>query len=331
MKTAIRLFFLFLIAAVAHAQTDRGSIRGTIKDPSGATISGATVKATSVATNTVVSASTTSAGTYNISALPPGNYSVEAGAPGFTNLVRNNVVVTVGGIVGLDLSLALGSASETVTVNSAAPILKTQQSDVSTEIPPQAYMDLPLSAGGGRNAESFKTLVPGVSQNGASVNGGANYTGDIEVDGVTTVSGELFGDDRNIRFPPDAVDEMSLVTSNYAAEYGQTGNGVERYEIKSGSNALHGSVYEYFKNTALDARGYFNQTTPVDRQNEFGFSLGGPVVLPHLYNGKNKTFFFFNGDFYRTRGGGGTSTISLPTAAMRNGDFSALLAQGQII
>ena len=331
MKTAIRLFFLFLIAVIAHAQTDRGSIRGTVKDPSGAIVVGATIKAANDATNTIVSAVTTSAGTYNISALEPGNYRLEVSAPGFTNLVRSNVVVTVGGIVGLDLSLAVGSASETVTVNSGAPILKTQQSDISTEIPPQAYMDLPLSAGGGRNAESFKTLVPGVSQNGSSVNGGANYTGEIEVDGVTTVSGEIFGDDRNIRFPPDAVDEMSLVTSNYAAEYGQTGNGVERYEIKSGSNTLHGSAYEYFKNTALDAKGYFNQSTPVDRQNEFGFSLGGPVVIPHLYHGKDKTFFFFDGDFYRTRGGGGTSTISLPTAAMRTGDFAALLATGQII
>ena len=327
MKAILRISVLapLLFAVLVHAQTDRGSIRGTVKDPSGATITGATIKATNDATNTVVSAVTTSAGTYNISALEPGNYRLEISAPGFTNLVRSNVAVTVGGIVGLDLSLALGSASETVTVDSGAPILKTQQSDVSTEIPTEAYMDLPLSAGGGRNAESFKTLVPGVSQNGSSVNGGANYTGDIEVDGVTTVSGELFGDDRNIRFPPDAVDEMSLVTSNYAAEYGQTGNGVERYEIKSGSNHLHGSVYEYFKNTVLDAKGYFNQTTPIDRQNEFGFSLGGPVVIPHLYNGKNKTFFFFDGDFYRTRGGGGTSTITLPTAAERNGDFSALL------
>ena len=331
MKTFTRLVPMLLIAAVGYAQTDRGSVRGTVKDPSGAIVVGAQIKVTNNATNTAVSTLTTSAGSYNIPALAPGAYHVEATATGFKNLRQDNVVVTVGGIVGLDLSLVLGSASESVTVNTGAPILKTQQSDVSTEIPTEAYMDLPLSAGGGRNAESFKTLVPGVNGNGSSVNGGANYTGDIEVDGVTTVSGELFGDDRNIRFPPDAVDEMSLVTSNYAAEYGQTGNGVERYEIKSGTNTLHGSVYEYFKNTALDARGYFNKTTPVDRQNEFGFSIGGPVVIPHLYHGKNKTFFFFNGDFYRTKGGGGSSIISLPTAAMRNGDFSALLPAGQAI
>lgn len=331
MKFMIRLLAVLLFAVAVHAQTDRGTIRGTVEDPSGATITGAQVKATNTATGTSASSDTNGSGSYNIPALEPGIYSVDIKAHGFKTMTRDNVVVTIGGIVGLNVHLDVGSEAETITVTSGAPILKTQQSDVSTEIPPQAYMDLPLSAGGGRNPESFKTLVPGASSNGASINGGASYTGDVEVDGVTAQTGELFGDDRNIRFPPDAVDEMSLVTANYAAEYGETGNGVERYEIKSGTNQYHGSAYEYLKNTVFDARGYFNKTTPVDRQNEFGFTIGGPVRIPHLYNGTDKTFFFFNGDFYRTRGGGGTSTLSLPTAAMRQGDFSALLATGQII
>ena len=136
---------------------------------------------------------------------------------------------------------------------------------------------------------------------------------------------ENIGATNNVRFPPEAVSEMSIVTTAYSAEYGQTGGGVQRYEIKSGSNSYHGNVYEYLKNTDLDARAFFNIVRPVDRQNEYGFSIGGPVSIPKLYNGKNRSFFFFDADWFKTQGASATSIVSLPNAAFRNGDFSGNL------
>src|ERR1035437_3894797 len=329
MRKILAVVVFFLCVALAQAQTDRGTIRGSVTDPQGAVIVGATVTATKTDTGVSSVTVTNTSGLYNIPALTPGTYKVVITAKGFKTLVLDNVVTDVGMSTGLDGHLDIGSATETVVVTTETGDLKTEQSDVSTEVPTQAYMDLPLSAGGGRNAGNFRNLVNGVAGNG--VNGGASYTGDFQVDGVTTQEAELFGDSRNIRFPPDSVQEMSLVAGNYAAEYGETGGGIERYVLKSGTKDFRGSVYEYFKNTIFDSKGYFNQKTPVDQQNEFGFTLGGPVWLPKVYDGRKRTFFFFNADFYRTQSGGSTTTISIPNAAMRNGDFSQLLSSGQII
>jgi TonB dependent receptor len=158
-----------------------------------------------------------------------------------------------------------------------------------------------------------------------SVNGSPQLSANVTMDGITTGNAEVFGTDQNVRFPPEAVAEMSIVTTAYAAEYGQTGGGVQRYEIKSGTNQYHGNVYEFLKNTDLDSRGFFNLVRPTDHQDEYGFSLGGPVIIPKVYNGKNRSFFFFNADWYKTVSASATTITSLPNAAYRTGDFSASL------
>ena len=320
-----RLFIcLLLICAGTLAQTDRGGIRGTITDPSGAVIAGALVTVTN--TNTGVAASTKSsdAGTYNITGLTAGTYHVGVVQSGFKTLLRDNVVVDVGGVTGLDFSLQVGDSSQQVTVTTAAPILKTEQSSTSTEVSVAAYSDLPLSAGGGRSPQNFKYLTPGVNTNN-SVNGGPQLSGQVSMEGITVQNAEVFGADNNVRFPPEAVGEMSVVTSAYSAEYGTTGGGVQQYTIKSGTNQYHGNAYEYLKNTVLDGRGFFNLQRPIDRQNEYGFSVGGPVSIPKVYDGRNKSFFFFSADWFKTRGGATTTITSLPNAATRNGDFSGYL------
>ena len=313
-----------LIAFCAWAQTDRGSIRGTIVDQTGAVVPGATVTVSNAATGISNSVRSNDAGVYGIAALPAGSYRVEAAQTGFKTLIRNNVVVDVGNVTGLDLTLEVGNSTQTVDVNAAAPILKTEQSSTSSEVAVGAYADLPLSAGGGRSPQNFKYLTPGVQSNN-SINGAPQLSGQVSMDGLTVQNAEAFGADNNVRFPPEAVGEMSIVTTAYAAEYGQTGGGVQRYELKSGTNQYHGNLYEYLKNTDFDARGFFNVQRPVDRQNEFGFSLGGPVSIPRVYNGKNRSFFFFNADWFKTQGASSTRIVSLPNNAFRTGDFSGNL------
>jgi Carboxypeptidase regulatory-like domain len=315
--------FLLSVAIGALAQ-EGGSIRGTVTDQSGAAIVGARITITSSATKVTTSVNSNTAGIYNVGALPSGTYRVTAAAQGFETVVHNDIVVDLATVTGLNLQLQIGASTQQVEVTGAAPILNTQESSSSTAIAVDAYASLPLSAGGGRNASSFTTLTPGVNENN-SVNGAPQESAQVTLGGITVQNAEAFGATNNIRFPPEAVEEMSIVTSAYSAEYGNTGGGVQRYEIKSGTNLYHGNVYEYFKNTIFDARGYFNSQTPIDRQNEYGFSLGGPVSIPKVYDGKNRSFFFFNGDWFVTAGGRSTVISSLPSSESRDGDFSEYL------
>ena len=312
------------------AQTDRGTVRGIVTDSRGGVIRNASVQVTNEASGETFKAATNGSGVYNITALLPGQYDLTVASQGFQTFVQKTIAVNLGDIANVDVHLPVGMATQEVTVTDAAPILKSEQSDTSTEVNVNAYNELPLSAAGGRSPLTFGSLVPGVQ--GLSVNGGPQYGLDIQLDGASTVNGELFGDNRQVALPPDSVQQLSFTTSAYSAEYGQTGDGVERLEIRSGTNEYHGTVYEFFKNTILDAAGYFNKTTPVDHQNEYGFTLGGPVSIPHLYNGKNRSFFFVNGDWFRIKTGGGIAAgQSVPTDAMLNGDFSALLPSGIVI
>jgi hypothetical protein len=315
-----------IFGAHASAQTVTGSIRGTITDSSGAVVAGADVTVANEATGVSSTVKSTATGAYAVELLPVGSYRVTLALSGFKTLQRDGVMVELGNITGLDLRLELGNASETVNVTAAAPILKTTEGQTTASVSTEAFADLPLSAGGGRNPSSFTGLTPGVNTNNASsTNGGAADSGLVTMDGITTQNLEQYGASNTVRIPPEAVQEMSVVSSAYNAEYGNTGGGVQRYTIKSGSNQYHGNFYEFFKNTALDARGFFNVVRPVDRQNEYGFSLGGPISIPKLYNGRNRSFFFWNADWYKTRGGSNTTIASLPNAGARTGDFSGYL------
>jgi Carboxypeptidase regulatory-like domain len=316
-----------LCATLAWGQTVTGTIRGTITDASGAVVAGADVTVTNEATGVASTIKSSASGGYDAELLPVGTYRITVTLAGFKGLQRDNVDVQLGNITGLDLRLEIGDASQTVNVTAAAPILKTTEGQTTAGVSTDAFADLPLSAGGGRNPSSFTALTPGVNtSNATSTNGAANESGLVTLEGVTSQSLIYYGEGNSVRIPPEAVQEMSVVSSAYNAEYGNTGGGVQRYSIKSGTNQYHGNMYEFFKNTALDARGFFAVVRPVDRQNEYGFSLGGPVSIPKVYNGKNRSFFFWNADWYKTRGGSNTSIVSLPNAAARVGDFSGYLA-----
>jgi hypothetical protein len=326
-KTACVCFLMFNSAMLTWGQGVTGTIRGTISDASGAVVAGADVTVTNQATGVSTAVKSSTTGGYTVELLPIGTYRVDVSLPGFKKLQRDNVDVELGNITGLDLRVEIGDASQTVNVTAAAPILKTTEGQTTASVSTEAFADLPLSAGGGRSPTSFTALTPGINTgNPSSSQGSPSDAVLVTIDGVTSQTVMVYGGTGTVRIPPEAVEEMSVVSSAYNAEYGNTGGGVERYTIKSGSNQYHGNAYEFFKNTALDARGFFNLVRPIDRQNEYGFSLGGPVSIPKVYNGKNRSFFFWNADWYKTRGGSNTSIASLPNAGARTGNFSSYLA-----
>jgi hypothetical protein len=328
---------LLLSCALLFGQSERGSIRGTVLDSSGATVSAAKVTAVSVATGIAISTLSTGAGNYNIPQLPPGAYTVRVELAGFKELVQENVVVEVSGVTPLDLHMEVGQINQRVTVTAEAPLLKSETSELSVDINPASYVDLPLtSGGGGRAAEAFIFLSPGITPGvhaggaatdtfDAHINGSPTLSKEMQIDGMSTQISEVQGDPRDLTFPPDAVLEMSVMTSSYPAEFGNTGGGVERYVIKSGTNSYHGNLYEFLRNTNFDARGFFNSSVAVHHEHEFGGTFGGPVRIPKIYNGRNRTFFFLNVDQYLLRGGAQNSIGSVPDAAFRAGDLSGLV------
>jgi Carboxypeptidase regulatory-like domain/TonB dependent receptor len=295
-------------------------------DQTGAMVPSVTVTATNVATGVNSTTESSSTGAYNFPALQSGVYTVSVKQAGFKNLVHDKINVTAASVIGLDLALEVGDVGQTVSVSSDAPLLQTETSSAGTTIDNRAFVDLPLSSAGGRKANGYLPLIPGYAGSPGgftdTINGGQASTKEMQLEGASLVVQEITGDGRNVTFPPDAVQEMSVATSGYSAEYGNTGGGVERYALKSGTNQLHGNAYEFLRNEAFDARGFFNTVTAVHREHEFGATLGGPVVLPKLYNGRNKTFFFYSFNGYTFAAANRNAILSTPTQAFRDGDFS---------
>ena len=251
-------------------------------------------------------------------------------------------MVEVSGVTPLDLRMEVGQINQKVEVTTEAPLLKSETSELSVDVNPASYNDLPLTSAagnvGGRGPEAFIFLSPGVTPGlhaggsatdtfDAHINGSPTLSKEMQVDGMSTQISEVQGDPRDLTFPPDAVQEMSVMTSSYPAEFGNTGGGVERYVIKSGTNSYHGNIYEFLRNTDFDARGFFSSSVAVHHENEFGGTLGGPVIIPKIYNGKNKTFFFVNVEQYLLRGGSQNSIGSVPDADFRSGDLLDLWMQ----
>lgn len=302
-----------------------GSIQGTVTDPSDAAIPGATVTATNTATNVNTAQQTSAAGLYTIAALAPGQYTVSVSATGFQTVTQQHVTVDALAVVTVNLTLQLGQVGETVTVSSAPPPLDTADSTLGSSMPNQLYMALPLAMNGSpRDPTAFVALVPGVQglatqaagTSFASFNGGQPYLNEIYVEGIPQTNAAVQGETRTLSLgvSVEAVDQFQVETNDPPAMY--EGQGVENYVLKSGTNEFHGSAYEFFRNTLLDARGFFPPTTPVEKQNEFGVNVGGPIK-------KNKIFFFGSYDGYYYRQGSTPTYQSIPTTAEQQGDFSA--------
>jgi hypothetical protein len=326
---AFRICLLPVVVITAWAQQNLGVIVGRITDPSSAVVAGALVSITNQATGVKRNATTSGSGDYAFGGLPFGTYDIVAEAKGFRKLARKDIRVYVGETLTLELSLEIGSVDQTVEVTGAAPLIESSTSDLGTVVDSKQVNDLPLAVSGNmRSPESFILLAPGVvgSASTPNINGSQQRSKEVLFDGVMSTGAESGG----VMFtvpPVEAVGEFKLEAANFSAEYGHSGGGVEVFSTKSGANQLHGSAFEYLRNDKFDARGFISPTTPVNRQNEFGASFGGPVRLPH-YNGKNRTFFYFVYDGFRYRSAATNSLLTLPTAAQRNGDFSGLTKGG---
>jgi hypothetical protein len=328
------------VSGLLIAQVERASIIGTVNDPSGAAIVGAQVDVTNEATNTTVRLVTDNAGTYTAVNLIPGSYTITASQSGFTKRVFRNFELQVSQNARLDITLDVGNVEQTVEVTGAAPLLQTENASVGQVIASQAVNALPLN---GRNFVQLAILAPGVSgldyaqpntinsgrrpdelrPGGTTLqaNGARNTSNQVLIDGVDNT--EMISQTFVVRPPVEGIQEFKVLTNNAGAEYGRAGGAVVVVTTKSGGNEFHGTLFEFFRNSALDARNFFARTDlpkPPFRLNQYGASLGGPIV-------RNKTFFFADYEGYREIFGD-TQLVSVPTAAMRRGDFSGVTANG---
>lgn len=339
------LFLCLSIASMAFGQTF-GSIAGEVRDAQGASIPTAEVTVTNSATNVARKTITNEAGLYSFPSLPPGSYDVRVAKPGFKAAVSSNVEIQVQQNARLDFDLALGQVSEAVEVQANAQLLATEDATIGTVIENKRIVELPLN---GRNYLQLASLSPNVSYGfGSAGQAGSRQGGDrasqnIAVSGQRSYFNQFSLDGVNNTDPNfntyiiqpsiDALQEFKVQTGIYPAEFGRQATQIN-VSTKPGTNAFHGTAFEFLRNDKLDAANYSFTSKPVTKDpfkwNQYGFTLGGPVWIPKLFNGKNRLFFMSNYEAFRQRRQV-QALFNLPSAAMRTGDFSELLSRGATI
>ena len=319
-----------LAAALAYGQSERGSITGIITDASGANIANAPVKVINQATNGTEHIFTSGAGEYNAANLQPGVYRIEVSASGFRSFIEAGITVTAGSTVRIDARLQVGQVSESVEVNAQAAELQTENAKISTAVENKMVDDLPLVVGGAmRSPFDLVSVASDAKGSGTtlSIGGGQAASWSATLDGipVNTNRSADAGETAYLTPSVESITEFAVDTNGFKAEYGQAGGGVITFASKSGTNQLHGSAYEFLRNDDFDARGFFAPTRSIYKQSDFGASVGGPVIIPKVYHGKNKTFFFLSYEGFRNRLGANGTVLTVPTPEMYQGDFSKLV------
>lgn len=303
------------------AQLTVGGVSGTVKDPTGAVVRGARITLTNEATKVSQRTVSTETGTYVFASVPIGTYTLQADAPGFKTYVDTGIEVHIQSTVTADIPLVPGGVKQEVIVTSAVPLLQAQDASLGQTVPTEQINDLPLN---GRNWTSLVQLSAGTYSSGL-INGSDPGQEDFRLNG-TDDNNEVFGG-TNVVPVPDAMQEFKLQDGDNNAQFGQFAGAVVNAETKSGTNHLNGDLWEYWRNEALNANSYFNNlhNTPRQeyRQNQYGGTIGGPVYIPHVYNGKNRTFFFFD---YQHTGITQQSayTETVPTDLMQSSGFTNL-------
>ena len=329
------LLTLIGVPVDSFGQHDTGAIAGTVADSAGALIPDAKVVAIEIDKTLKYETHTSPIGQFVISPLPIGRYTVNIEKDGFDTAVAGPLTVNLQQQVAVNVKLTVGSLQQVVQVAGVSPQLETLTSDLGQVIDSEQMVSLPLN---GRNFAQLALLSVGTSPAepgarnsatfGFSSNGSRSYQDNFILDGVDNNSNlaDLFNGTSYVIQPSvDAIQEFKVQTNAYSAEFSRGNGAVVNISIKSGTNALHGAVWEFLRNDYLDASNYFATRKPEYRQNQFGGALGGPVVLPHIYNGKNRTFFFVDYEGLRIREGL-TYTGVVPTLAQRSGDFSQLIS-----
>ena len=330
-RTLSLVFWLCTCAAAAFGQASTGSISGTITDPNGASVPDAKIEATESATGRVYRTQTTDAGLYVLPTLPVGRYTISVEHSGFKKRVQTDVAVLVALRETLDMRMEIGEVQQTVEITADAPLLETTNPERGQNLSSQFLSNLPLFNGLLRNAETFVAYMPGVNNSAeTSVNGSGGRAKEVEIDGASLTIPESGGVVFN--FPGfEAYQEFKLITGTYNAEYGRLGGGLETFVSKSGTNQYHASAFLNIKRDVLDAAGWaVNQNRanprgfrPKERFNEEGGAAGGPVWIPKVYNGRNKSFFYFTyAKIVQPASILLNTGLTLPTALMTQGNFT---------
>ena len=317
-----------LAGAALFAQNDRGVITGTIKDASGAVVPGAQVSAVQTGTNARFRANSTTTGDFTVPSLPVGTYRIRVENTGFKVYIADNVVVAAGATVLLNVALEVGTAQQTVEVFANAQMLQAESARVATEVSNRMVDDLPVVVNGAvRSPFDLSATTAEVSSTGQyRVGGGKGGAYGMTLDGSTvTTAGQLDSNGvtwTQINTPSiDALTEFSVTSGGFKADVGHASGGTMSFVSKSGTNELHGDAYEFLRNQDLDAKGFYGATKPVYKQNDFGVTVGGPVWIPKLYHGKDKTFFFFSYEGFRNRAGSSVTPYSVPPTEFYSGDL----------
>jgi len=338
--SAIALAFLLACLQAASAQSDRGSLTGVVSDSKGLVIQKAAVSMRDADSGEQYKTTTTNTGSFTISSLPAGKYDLHVEARGFKVYEQNGITISVAEAALQNVTLSVGSVTETVTVTTDATLLKTENAEQSTTISRVALNEMPIAfavSNSIRNPLSFAELTPGVDQGagggtGIRVNGLPTTSFHMSVDGMDSTNANLNDREDGDHPSVENVQEFTLQSSNFSAEFGQVAGGMFNFTSRSGTNKLHAGAYMYLENEDLNASVPYSYMTDglghnilqKDRQFDYGFTVGGPVYLPKVYDGRNKTFFFFNFEQYR-QNNNLTATQTVPTALMRTGNFSEYL------
>jgi hypothetical protein len=320
------------------AQQATANVNGVVKDPTGAAIPNARVGLTNVDTGVVRTTTTTHDGAYDFPNVVPGVYSMQVSVTGFAAESQPPVTLQVSQIATFDFQLKVGATTSNVTVSATPAALQTSSAELGTVITTTQVADLPLN---GRNFTQLLTITTGVSNINTDQNGGGGGGWNGHTIGTTDIPAVNGAADRSNVFLLDGANDLNTLSGvyNYSpiiddiqefktqghndlAEYGGAAGGLVTVVTKSGTNQYHGTVWEFLRNEKMDSRGYFESSRAPLRQNQFGASAGGPLSIPKLYNGKNRTFFYTAWESYRYASAQETGTLG-PTAAMRSGDFSA--------
>ena len=327
---ALSLFvFCGLFALVpSYGQSERGTISGTVQDASGALVPGAKVTVTNPATNTNSTTVSTEAGTYAVPNLTVGQYSVRVDKEGFKPSVRSGITLNAASNARVDINLEIGTAQQSVEITADAQQLMTESAKSSTTINNKLVDELPLVVGGAmRSPFDLANLTPEVKNygdNNFQIGGGQAASYGITLDAVSASTTRALQTSWISYNAPslEAITEFTVDSNGFKAEFGHAAGGIMTFSSKSGTNEFHGSAYEFLRNDALDARRFFEARKGVYKQHDFGVSAGGPVYIPKVINGKNKTFFFTSYEGFRNRVGASSRAVSVPTSEMYDGDFS---------
>jgi hypothetical protein len=330
-----------ILTSASFAQSDRGTITGTVTDPAAAVVPNAAISVINEENGSEYQTLTTATGNYTLPSLPAGVYDLSVQSAGFKKLTQRGIRVEVAQVARIDISLQVGANNETVTVTADAALLKTESAEQSITVHTERMNGLPLNfaatqGGAIRNPLAFATLSPGAyiqpgSQNTIKINGSPTTSFKIVLEGQDATNGLTQATTNHNQPSVEAIEEFSLQTSNFAAEFGQVNGGLFNFTAKSGTNHYHGALYDYFVNEDLNAGQPFTNSgnghllRPPNKKNDFGGTVGGPVYIPKLYNGRDRTFFFFNLESYLDRKVNSGTFFTVPTLAMRQGDFSQVL------